>query len=37
VVYALIKHNQTYRHRFDAGLPSGSIPLTRAVEAFGTS
>jgi len=37
VVYALIKHGQPYRHRFDAGLPSGSIPLTRAVEAFGTS
>jgi transposase len=37
VVYALIKHGQPYRHRFDAGLPSGSIPLTRAVEASGTS
>lgn len=37
VVYALIKHEQSYRHRFDAGLPSGSIPLNRAVEAFGTS
>jgi transposase len=37
VVYALIKHNQPYRHRFDAGLPSGSIPLSRAVEASGTS
>lgn len=37
VVYALIKHEQSYRHRFDAGLPSGSIPLNPAVEAFGTS
>jgi transposase len=37
VVYALIKHQQPYRHRFDESLPSGSIPLTRAVEAFGTS
>jgi transposase len=37
VVYALIKHGQPYRHRFDVSLPSGSIPLTRAVEAFGTS
>lgn len=37
VVYGLIKHGQPYRHRFDADLPSGSIPLTRAVEAFGTS
>jgi len=37
VVYALIKHDKRYRHRFDESLPSGSIPLTRAVEAFGTS
>jgi transposase len=37
IVYALIKHDQPYRHRFELGLPSGSIPLTRAVEAFGTS
>jgi transposase len=37
VVYALVKHGQPYRHRFDAGLPSGSIPLRRAVEASGTS
>jgi hypothetical protein len=35
IVYALIKHDQPYRHRFELGLPSGSIPLTRAVEAFG--
>ena len=37
VVYALVKHSQPYRHRFDAALPSGSIPLRRAVEASGTS
>lgn len=37
VVYALIKHQQPYRHRFDESLPSGSIPLTLAVEAFRTS
>jgi transposase len=37
VVYALIKHEQPYRHRFDEDLPSGSIPLTQAVEASGTS
>lgn len=37
IVYALVKQQQLYRHRFDTALPSGSIPLTRAVEAFGTS
>jgi transposase len=37
VVYALIKHGQPYCQRFDVDLPSGSIPLRRAVEAFGTS
>jgi transposase len=37
VIYALVKHGQPYRQRFDADLPSGSIPLRRAVEAFGTS
>ncbi len=37
VVYALIKHEQPYRHRFDEDLPSGSIPLKQAVEALGTS
>jgi transposase len=37
VVYALIKHGQPYRHCFNAGLPSGSIALRRAVEASGTS
>ena len=37
VVYALVKHGQPYRQRFDVDLPSGSIPLSRAVEAFGTS
>ncbi len=37
VIYALIKHEQPYRHRFDEDLPSGSIPLRLAVEALGTS
>ncbi len=37
VVYALVKHGQPYRQRFDVDLPSGSIPLNGAVEAFGTS
>lgn len=37
VVYALIKHGQPYRQRFDVDLPNGSISLRRAVEAFGTS
>ena len=37
VVYALIKHDCDYRQRFELGFPSGSTPLTRAVEAFGTS
>ena len=37
VVYALIKKEGLYRPRFELSLPSGSIPLTRAVEAFGTS
>jgi transposase len=36
VVYALIKHGQPYRQRFDVDIPSGSIPLRRAVGAFGT-
>jgi len=35
VVYALIKHDCAYRHRFELGFPSGPTPLTRAVEAFG--
>lgn len=37
VAYALIKRDCDYRQRFELGFPSGSIPLTRAVEAFGTS
>lgn len=37
VVHALIKTNSIYHPRFQLGLPSGSTPLTRAVEAFGTS
>jgi transposase len=37
VAYALIKSNRPYRRHFETGLPSGSIPLNRAVEAFGTS
>lgn len=37
VAYAVIKHDTDYRQRFELSMPSGSIPLTRAVEAFGTS
>jgi transposase len=37
VVHALVKTNCLYHPRFELGLPSGSTPLTRAVEAFGTS
>lgn len=35
VVYALIKTNSSYQSYFEA-LPSGSIPLSRAVGAYGT-
>lgn len=37
VAYAVIKNDTDYRKRFELSIPSGSIPLTRAVEAFGTS
>jgi transposase len=37
VVYALVKTDRSYHPRFEFGLPSGSTPLMRAVEAFGTS
>jgi transposase len=37
VVHALVKTNRAYQPRFEFGLPSGSTPLIRAVEAFGTS
>ena len=37
VAYALIKRDCPYRQRFELSIPSGSIPLRRAVEAFGTS
>lgn len=37
VVYALIKHDCDYQQRFELAIPSGSIPLTRAVEAARTS
>jgi transposase len=36
VIYALIKHNQPYRPRFEMGLPSGSIPHNYAVGASET-
>ena len=36
VAYALIKRDCPYRQRFELSIPSGSIPLRRAVEAFGT-
>jgi transposase len=35
--YALIKHDCDYQPRFEQRLPSGSIPLRRAVEAIRTS
>ena len=37
VVYAVVKTNTPYKSRFELSLPSGSIPLCRAVEASGTS
>lgn len=37
IVYALIKNDCDYRQRFELALPSGSIPLNRAVEAIRTS
>jgi transposase len=37
VIHALVRSNNSYRHRFELNVPSGSTPLTRAVEAFGTS
>jgi len=37
VAYAVIKKDQPYRRFFEQSLPSGSIPLTRAVEAMSTS
>jgi hypothetical protein len=37
VVYAVIKTGSDYQCFFEQRLPSGSIPLTRAVEAATTS
>ena len=37
VVYAVIKTGSDYQGFFEQRLPSGSIPLTRAVEAAKTS
>jgi transposase len=37
VVYAVIKNGADYERFFEQRLPSGSIPLTRAVEAIATS
>ncbi len=37
VVYAVIKHGSDYERFFEQRLPSGSIPLARAVEAISTS
>ena len=37
VVYAVIKSGADYQRFFDQRIPSGSIPLTRAVEAIPTS
>jgi transposase len=37
VAYAVVKHGSDYQCFFEHRLPSGSIPLTRAVEATSTS
>jgi transposase len=37
VAYAVVKHGTDYQPFFEQRLPSGSIPLTRAVEALATS
>jgi transposase len=36
VAYAVVKHDQPYRGYHEHALPSGSIPLERAVEAHAT-
>ena len=37
VAYAVVKSGTSYRAYFEASIPSGSIPLQRAVEAVRTS
>lgn len=37
IAYAIVKTGRPYRGYFEHDLPSGSIPLTRAVEAVTTS
>ena len=37
VAYAVVKHGSGYQCFFELRLPSGSIPLARAVEAISTS
>ena len=37
VAYAVVKHNSDYQRYFEHRVPSGSIPLARAVEAISTS
>lgn len=37
VAYALVKHGSDYQRFFEQRIPSGSIPLARAVEASSTS
>jgi hypothetical protein len=37
VAYAVVKNGTDYQPFFEQRLPSGSIPLTRAVEALPTS
>jgi transposase len=37
VAYAVVKHGSDYQCYFEHRIPSGSIPLTRAVEAISTS
>ena len=37
VAYSIVKHGATYRPYHESGIPSGKIPLSRAVEAAMTS
>jgi len=37
VAYAIVKHGSDYQRFFEQRIPSGSIPLARAVEASSTS
>jgi hypothetical protein len=37
VAFGIVKHGADYQRFFEQRIPSGSIPLARAVEAFSTS